>query len=227
MFRLIIFSRYPHPGSTKTRLIPALGAEGAANLHRKMAEHMVQQGRLLRDRFDLSLEIHFTGGNLQQLQAWLGSDLHYQPQVTGSLGDRLKAALQPPVAVTPHFSDTEASPISDSQISHPVVIVGTDCPAISVELLERSFQALEQADLVIGPACDGGYYLIGLRQNYPELFEGITWSSDRVFQETIDIAQRQGLAWAELEPLPDIDRPEDLLYLPPELRDLANSTLQG
>jgi glycosyltransferase A (GT-A) superfamily protein (DUF2064 family) len=108
-----------------------------------------------------------------------------------------------------------------------VVIVGTDCPAISVELLERSFQALEQADLVIGPACDGGYYLIGLRQNYPELFEGITWSSDRVFQETIDIAQHQGLAWAELEPLPDIDRPEDLLYLPPELRDLANSTLRG
>jgi glycosyltransferase A (GT-A) superfamily protein (DUF2064 family) len=196
-----------------------------------MAERMVQEGRLLRDRFDLSLEIHFTGGSLHQLQAWLGSDLHYQPQVTGSLGDRLKAVLQTDTADSPISQPQISRPqisqpqISQTPISRPVVIVGTDCPAISVELLERSFQALEQADLVLGPACDGGYYLIGLRQNYPELFEGITWSSDRVFQETINIAQRQGLAWVELERLPDIDRPEDLQYLPRELWEPANPAL--
>jgi len=208
MNRLIIFSRYPAPGSTKTRLIPALGAEGAATLHRKMAERMVQEGRLLRDRFNLnlSLYLYFTGGSLNQLQTWLGSDLHYQLQSEGSLGDRLKAALEDLFSVT--------SPTTPQ----PVIIIGTDCPGISTDLLMRSFQALQQSDLVIGPAFDGGYYLIGLKQYHPDLFEGITWSSDRVFSETIAIAQAQGLSWVELERLPDIDRPEDLPYLPPELQ---------
>lgn len=202
MGSLIIFSRYPQPGTTKTRLIPALGAEGAAALQRCMAERLVEQGRLLRDRFDLTLQICFTGGSLPQLQAWLGADLHYQVQGEGDLGDRLQAALQHQFQVQP---------------SRPIVVVGTDCPGISADLLQRSFQHLQAADLVIGPALDGGYYLIGLNQYHPELFEGITWSSDRVLRQTLAIAQRLKLSWVELEPLPDIDRPEDLQFLPPEL----------
>jgi len=198
MNTLIIFTRYPTPGTTKTRLIPALGSEGAAALHRQMVERMVQEGRLLRDRFEVGLCLCFSGGTLPQMQNWLGEDLIYQAQQRGNLGDRLCGVLQP---------------LFQSQPSQSVVIMGTDCPAISADLLARSFQHLETADLVIGPALDGGYYLIGFNHYYPQLFEEIPWSSDRVFQETIDRAQGQNLTWVALEPLPDIDRPEDLAYL--------------
>jgi len=208
MNTLVIFTRYPTPGTTKTRLIPALGAEGAATLHRWMVERMVQEGRLLRDRFGVEVYVCFSGGTVQEMQLWLGDDLSYEAQQMGNLGDRLCGVLRDRFQVQSSLS------CQSSTSSQSVVMIGTDCPGISADLLERSFQHLKSVELVIGPALDGGYYLIGVNDYYPQLFEGITWSSDRVFQETIDRAEGQNLTWVALEPLPDIDRPEDLTYLP-------------
>jgi uncharacterized protein len=97
------------------------------------------------------------------------------------------------------------------------VIIGTDCPGLDTRLLAQTFEALQTSDLVLGPALDGGYYLIGLRRVIPDLFENIAWSTDRVLSQTLGIAQGLNLSIHLLPELPDIDRPEDLKFLPPHL----------
>lgn len=192
--RLIIFTRYPEPGKAKTRLIPALGAEGAAHLHRHMAEHCLQQARSLQSVRPIELEIRFAGGTPAQMTTWLGADLSYQPQGEGDLGDRMARAFQ---------TGFDAGRKS-------IVLIGTDCPDLDTYLLEQAFRELQQHDLVLGRATDGGYYLIGLRHPVPELFQGIRWSTSEVLAQTVEIAERLGLTIAYLPMLSDVDRPEDL-----------------
>ena len=91
-----------------------------------------------------------------------------------------------------------------------VVLIGTDCPDLNAQLIAEAFQALGEHDLVLGPAIDGGYYLIGLRRLIPELFTGIPWSTSAVLRQTLRIAQKLELAVAQLPLLSDVDRPEDL-----------------
>jgi hypothetical protein len=91
------------------------------------------------------------------------------------------------------------------------VIIGTDCPDLTIEILTQAFEALKQHDLVLGPAADGGYYLIGLRRLLPELFVEVSWGTSQVRQQTVEIAQSLDLAIAFLPLLNDIDRPEDLV----------------
>ena len=195
--KLIIFTRYPEPGKTKTRLIPVLGKAGAANLHRLMAQRTIARALSLQKSRRLSVEIHHTGGSQQQMQDWLGTDLIYQNQIDGDLGARMTAAFQNSF---------------DSGVDK-VAIVGTDCPDLKAEILAQAFDELSDRDLVLGPAKDGGYYLIGLRRSIPELFDGINWGTSEVFASTRAIAQNLGLNIAVLPILADIDRPEDLLGL--------------
>ncbi|PSB26682.1 TIGR04282 family arsenosugar biosynthesis glycosyltransferase [Stenomitos frigidus] len=192
--RLIIFTRYPEPGKAKTRLIPALGAEAAADIHRHMTEHTLAQVKPLQQNRPLTVEVWFVGGDRAQMQTWLGDDLTYQPQPEGDLGDRMAQAFQ--IALESGVKAT--------------VIIGTDCPELTGAVLEQAFQALQQTDLVLGPATDGGYYLIGLRLFVPELFKTIAWSTDRVFQQTVDIASNLNLSLTNLPTLTDVDRPDDL-----------------
>lgn len=192
--RLIIFTRYPEPGKAKTRLIPALGAEGAAHLHQQMAEHTLQQARSLQSLRPIEIEIRFAGGTTANMTTWLGADLSYQPQGEGDLGDRMARAFQA------GFEDSCAS----------IVLIGTDCPDLDVDLLDQAFRELQQHDLVLGSAADGGYYLIGLRSAAPKLFQAVPWSTSEVLQQTVTIAQQLGLTIAYLPMLSDIDRPEDL-----------------
>jgi rSAM/selenodomain-associated transferase 1 len=192
--RLVVFTRYPEPGKAKTRLIPALGELGAAELHRQMAEHTLMQVRGLQAVRNLSVEVRFAGGDFAQMQGWLGADLNYQMQGEGDLGDRLFHACQ----------------VTFNNGNDSVVMIGTDCPDLDTALLQKAFQELRQHDLVLGPATDGGYYLIGLRRPVPQLFTGIAWSTAEVLQQTVAIAKRLGLAIAYLPTLSDIDHPEDL-----------------
>ena len=195
---LILFTRYPQSGTTKTRLIPALGAEGAAMLQRQMTEHTLRQieqfaSEQLVKTEPIALEIWFTGERAQ-MQQWLGAERNYQAQGTGNLGDRMARAFQSAFA-----SGVEKA-----------VIIGSDCPQLDADRLSQAFRSLQTHDLVLGEATDGGYYLIGLRQFVADLFVGIDWSTERVLQQTLDIAKRLSLSIALLEPLTDIDRPEDL-----------------
>ncbi|MGK7922435.1 MAG: TIGR04282 family arsenosugar biosynthesis glycosyltransferase [Trichodesmium sp.] len=192
--QLIIFTRYPEPGKTKTRLIPALGAEGAANLQRQMTEKTITIAQKLFNLMLLSVEVRFAGGNLELMKNWLGADLKYQEQGTGDLGERIIRAFQS----------------SFNQEMNYVVIIGIDCPSLTSEIILEAFTKITNFDLVIGPATDGGYYLIGLKKIIPELFQGINWGTSEVLSQTVAIAQNLNLAIEYLPPLSDIDRPEDL-----------------
>ncbi|WP_017654446.1 TIGR04282 family arsenosugar biosynthesis glycosyltransferase [Fortiea contorta] len=191
---LIIFTRYPEAGKTKTRLIPALGAVGAANLQRQMTEHTIFQVQELQKKTALSCEVRFAGGNWQLMQDWLGQDLAYHSQGGGDLGERMERSLREALQ-------------SGAQ---RVIIIGTDCPGVNSQILATAFEQTQAFDLVLGPALDGGYYLIGLHRYIKELFANIDWGTSQVLQQTMDIAQKLNLSHLYLPPLADIDRPEDL-----------------
>jgi rSAM/selenodomain-associated transferase 2/rSAM/selenodomain-associated transferase 1 len=197
---LIVFTRYPEPGTTKTRLIPLIGAEGAADLQRKMTEHTMLQVKRVSTRRELSIEIRYHGGDKNLMQNWLGQDFGYRPQGSGDLGRRMKRSLEDAFRA----GATEA------------VIIGTDIPEITEGIIQKSFDALKLKNLVLGPAKDGGYYLIGLQKNslskaIPDLFTGINWGAGDVFEKTIKIAKDSGLSFTLLDVLKDVDHPEDLM----------------
>jgi uncharacterized protein len=195
--RLILFSRYPIAGQAKTRLIPALGATGAAQLQRQMTEWTFAMAMACA----VSVQICFCGGTIAQMRQWLGDGPDYQPQGDGDLGERMARAVESALA----------------QGYQRVVIIGTDCPAIDQNLVREAFDRLHQNDLVLGAAADGGYYLIGLRRWVPEIFQAIPWSSELVLTKTLAIADTLAIPYDVLKVLPDIDRPEDLPHLPPLL----------
>lgn len=199
--RLIIFTRYPQPGKAKTRLIPALGPDAAAQLQRQMTEHTLRQVQMLQASYPVSVEIWFAStvteaeaNDRQRMQEWLGTTWTYQMQQGDGLGERLITAIQAAF---------------DAGMKQ-VVTIGTDCPGLDAMRMQQAFEQLQSADLVLGPATDGGYYLIGLKQLIPQLFAEIAWGTERVFQQTIAIADQLNLTVALLDPLTDVDRPEDL-----------------
>jgi rSAM/selenodomain-associated transferase 1 len=193
--KLIIFTRYPEPGKTKTRLIPMLGIEGAAQLHRQLTAGTIWQAKQLLSA-QVSMEVHFTGGTKKLMGEWLGNDFFYEHQVTGDLGEKMAAAFE----------------MSFNLGIEKVVLIGTDCPGLNGELMSLAFDKLDSKDLVLGPALDGGYYLIGLRKFIPDLFRGINWGTGEVLAQTMAIAEGLNFNLAFLIPLADIDRPEDLSF---------------
>lgn len=183
--RVVLFTRWPEPGHAKTRLIPALGAEGAAALHRRLTERAVSACRAS----GLAVEVRTTGAPLANFAAWLGDDLCFVDQSDGDLGDRLSRAA----AVT------------------PVLLVGADIPDMTAAHLCSAAAALDAASVTIGPAEDGGYWLLGLATPMPALFNDIAWGTSAVFAATV---ARLAAPPAILETLADLDRPEDLARWP-------------
>ncbi len=186
----MLFTRYPVPGQTKTRMILALGPEGAADLQREMTEHVMRAAGGLRVGF----EVRFEGGSDEQMRDWLGADVTVTPQGEGDLGERMARA----------FADRFSAG------AESVSIIGADCPSVTGDLLDETFAALRRRDLVLGPAADGGYYLIGLRRPEPLLFADMPWGSDQVLAVTLRRAEHRRLTMHLLPELPDVDRPEDL-----------------
>ena len=193
---LIIFTRYPEVGKTKTRLIPAIGAEKAANLQRQMTELTLKKTEELKLKLDLNVYIYFAGGNQSLMKKWLGKDWLFKTQSQGDLGKKMYSA----------FTDSFAQ--GDKQS----ILIGIDCPSLSIEILATAFEAIKNHDLLIGKAEDGGYYLIGLNQLRYELFKNISWGTSQVFAETMTIAEKLNLSIYHLPILRDIDRPEDLQF---------------
>lgn len=193
---LIVFSRYPEPGITKTRLIPVLGPERAAILQRQMTEDTIAKVRELITDFPLEIEICYEGGSEPQMVEWLG-EFDYQQQIKGDLGGKMSEAF------ARHFQ----------QKNKKIVIIGTDCPGLNGEMIREAFDLLSNNDLVLGPACDGGYYLIGQSTEAPFLFIDIPWGTGDVLLETNKMALFHQLKVSYLKELADIDRPEDLSLL--------------
>jgi len=197
--RLIIFTRYPEPGTTKTRMIPVLGAEGAADLQRRMTDHLVSKLKTWMEQRPVEVEIRFDGGSQRLMRDWLGPSFTYGCQGRGPIGRRMQRAL------VDGFQNGFTS----------IVIIGSDIPDISTAIIQQAFEALKSNSLVLGPAGDGGYYLLGMQkadkgQAYPELFEGINWGTHQVLAQTIAAAHQLGIGYALLDTLKDVDRPEDL-----------------
>ena len=212
--RLIIFTRFPEPGTTKTRLIGALGEEGAADLQRRLTERLAARVRAFvraeapetgtGGEAGIDVEVRFEGGDAERMRQWLGEGAEqapfaYRPQGCGDLGERMERA----------FNDAFGRD-DPSQAAGRVVLAGSDIPDLTAEILKRAFAELESHDLVLGPAEDGGYYLIGLTRPAPGLFRDVPWGADRVLARTREIAGRLGLSVRLLETLRDVDRPEDL-----------------
>ncbi|MBI5488040.1 MAG: TIGR04282 family arsenosugar biosynthesis glycosyltransferase [Deltaproteobacteria bacterium] len=198
---LIILTRYPVPGRVKTRLIPALGAERAAALHGELARLTLAAAREARASAGCAVEVHHDGGDVAAMAAWLGDDVAFEPQVDGDLGRRLRYAAESALARRPGR----------------VVLVGSDCPQLEARHLVDAFAALATSGVVLGPARDGGYYLIGLSRSAPELFDGIPWGTDRVLARTLEVIRSTGCSVLLLDPLADIDEPDDLRILPDAL----------
>ncbi len=202
---LIIFTRYPVPGRTKTRLIPALGAEGAADLQRQMTEHTLNNIRPLTDK-GIGVQVRFDGDEAGEMVQWLGDELDLAPQGEGNLGDRMKRA----------FTD------SFSEGLEKVVVIGTDCPSLDSDSVLEALYLLEENALVLGPATDGGYYLIGIRSDDPEwlyelIFENIPWGTNQVFNVTVNALAETGLDLGLLDEKADVDEPEDLIHWEKEM----------
>ena len=203
---LIIFTRFPTPGLTKTRLIPALGAEGEADLQRQMTEHTLSVvGPLISE--GIQLQVRYEGGDESDMKKWLGEVLSFVPQGEGDLGDCMRRA----------FGD------SFKEGFDRVVIVGTDCPSLDSESVVEGFDLLEENTLVLGPAVDGGYYLIGIRSDasewlYELVFENIPWGTDQVFNTTVNVLAETGLDVGLLNEKADVDEPEDLVHWEEQFR---------
>ena len=195
---VIVFARVPRPGRAKTRLVPALGAEGAAALAERMLRHAVAQAMAVHAatvRLCLTPDDD-THPVLDALQREHPA-LQVTGQGEGDLGQHMARALD------------------DALRTHDAaVLLGTDAPALDAERIVEAAAALRTHDAVFVPALDGGYVLVGLARPAPELFTGIAWSTPQVMAETRERAAQAGVTLAELAPVADVDVPEDLVHVP-------------
>jgi rSAM/selenodomain-associated transferase 1 len=198
----MVFARAPQPGEAKTRLIPALGKAGAAALHRRLVAHSLRAA---------------TDAQLGPVELWCAPDagdpffrecerrfgVTLRSQGQGDLGARMQGAFEAALARTPR-----------------AILVGSDIPALSAQYLHDAERALVGGDdVVIGPAEDGGYVLVGLSHCDPELFRGIPWGGPEALAETRRRIAALGWRVIELPALWDVDRPEDLERMPEEMRE--------
>lgn len=193
---LQIFTKPPRAGLVKRRLIPALGAAGAAALYVRLLEHTLETATA--SGFGTVSLWSTATADREIRQLALRNNVRLQRQTGDDLGERMSHALGVALARA-RFA----------------VLIGCDCPELSSADLRQAAGWLRAgADAVLGPATDGGYYLIALRRPVLGLFTHIDWGTDQVLEQTRARMSRAGLSWHELPEYRDIDRPEDLEYLP-------------
>ena len=200
--RLIIFLKAPRPGFVKTRLAAALGPDGACAAYVRLVETLLHR---LRDRTDV--ELRFTPDDAAaEVRSWARPGWLMEPQGRGDLGGRLICAVEKA------FHDR----------CEAVAIIGADCPEVSNGDVDGALEivASGKADVVLGPAKDGGYWLIALRKPVAGLFTGIAWSTDSVLAETRARAHGLGLTVEEMRTLTDVDTPDDWDSISGRLADL-------
>jgi rSAM/selenodomain-associated transferase 1 len=187
--KLIVFVKAPRSGAVKTRLAAAIGHEAACSAYRSLVETLLGRIGGLR-----SVELRYAPDDAaNEIAGWLRPGWETRPQGAGDLGERLQRA----------FAE------GFSEGSCRIVTIGSDCPDMTSADVQDAWTALAEKDVVLGPATDGGYWLIGLRQPQPSLFEDMAWSTESVAQQTIERAQRLGLSTKVLRQLADVDSEAD------------------
>lgn len=202
--RLLVFAKAPVAGRVKTRLIPVLGADGACALHARLVRHTLATA-VQADVCPVELWCAPSAGHpfFEACQREFGVTLHVQSGKC--LGERMSQALEHVLQRCPY-----------------AVLIGTDCPALTMDDLRQALTALEKGvDAVLGPAEDGGYVLIGLRRHQRPVFDQIPWGTSAVLDETRERLSMLRWNWEELPVRWDVDRPEDVA------RFLAHEEKQG
>ena len=188
--KLIVLVKAPRPGWVKTRLASGgLGFEGAANAYRSLVRDLLGTLAPL-DGVELRFAPDDAGA---EIAGWLKPSWTASPQGEGDLGGRLARAFDAAFAAG----------------ADRVLVIGSDCPFVELADLAEAWEALHTHDVVIGPAADGGYWLVGLRQSQPALFQNMPWSTSRVFELTEQRAQQSGLFLHLCRVLGDVDSIED------------------
>lgn len=187
--RLIVFLKAPRPGTVKTRLARALGPEVACDAYRRLVATLLNQLAELP-----GVELCYSPDDaLEEVRPWLREGWRSAPQRDGDLGERLRRA----------FDRTFA------EGAERIVVVGSDCPTVIPSDIHAAWNGLHTHDVVLGPAIDGGYWLIGLRRPQPELFRDIPWGESTVLRRTVERARRSGLSLELLREQRDIDTVDD------------------
>ncbi len=187
--KLIVFLKAPRPGHVKTRLAQALGAEEACQVYRSLIDDLLRHFEALQN-----VELRFTPDDaLHEIEQWRRPAWVARPQGEGDLGERLQRAFQQALAAG----------------AKRVVVIGADCPDVTAQDIEMAWTSLMQVDVVIGPAADGGYWLLGLARLYSVLFQNIPWSTNQVLRETLARAQEASLRVQVLSQYSDVDTEGD------------------
>lgn len=194
MDRLIVFTRYPVPGVTKTRLIPELGHLNAADVHRKLTENIIYQIKQLHAEKGLCYEVCYTGGSKEEMKVWLGNDLTYTEQAQGDLGVRMYSSI------TGAFNTGGGK----------AVLIGTDIPEPVSGYIEMAFSRLDEKDIILGPTIDGGYWLVGMKSPH-NIFNEVNWGTETVLAQTVDMIRLHGLTFFLFPEINDIDTVDDLI----------------
>ena len=194
-----MLTRYPRLGEVKTRLAPPLSPEDALALHDRLTRHTLRSMLALQATGDARAQVRTDAAFARVAYDWLGRGFAARYQGEGDLGDRIRLA----------FGETFA------RGAERVVVVGSDCPRLTAGHLRDALARLDEVDVVLGPADDGGYYLVALgrdasKRSVPVLFSNVAWGTDAVLESTLAICEEHGLSSALLERLPDVDRPEDI-----------------
>lgn len=213
---VIVFAKNPVPNQVKTRLVPALSPEQAATLY---TAFLVDWCDTLAKLPDVDLIIAYTPAAARSdLQALIGDDVIYIPQLGADLGERLTSATQ----------------WATEQGYTKILLVGSDSPTLPTSYISKASTRLDSRDVVIGPSTDGGYYLIGfsatnIAMTVPLIFEEIAWSTADVFQQTVARIQSLKASFGLLPPWYDIDTAEDLAFLQAHISAmrLAGETVQA
>jgi rSAM/selenodomain-associated transferase 1 len=203
---LIVFAKAPVEAQCKTRLIPLLGESGATEFYKDLLQHCLHRVSQL-DNTDIALYVtpHTQHPFIQQLATNYGTAL--QAQQGKDLGERMHHAMQ-----------------QGLQAYQRVVLIGSDCPDITAHYLEQAFATLQQSELVIGPAKDGGYVLIGGQRISTDIFANTHWGNEQVLAQCLQNIHHAGYSHQCLPTLQDIDTPEDFLQNQLQLQTLLGKT---
>ncbi|MDP2364525.1 MAG: TIGR04282 family arsenosugar biosynthesis glycosyltransferase [Ignavibacteria bacterium] len=191
---IIIFTRYPIEGKVKTRLASTIGNHYAKEFYKIISEKIINGTKLIRNSYKY---VFYSNENEKDLvKKWLGNSFLYSHQEGNNLGEKMTNAFR---KVFSHGAKKS-------------IIIGTDIPDLSPQIIKEAIKQLDKTDIVIGPSKDGGYYLLGMKKYYPAIFENIEYSSHTVFSETIAIAEKLNLTYSTLELLQDIDTEDDIIH---------------
>jgi rSAM/selenodomain-associated transferase 1 len=191
---LAIYVKDPENDLVKTRLAASIGQEAARSVYRKLLAHT----RSVTDQLTGADSYVCYANQLNAADGWQSDRYARVKQAGSGLGERMENTLTDLLG----------------KGYQRVVLIGSDCPEINLQIMEQAFEALHHCDLVLGPANDGGYYLVGIRRLLPGIFGLPTWSHNRVLQMTLEIARAHQYSYTLLPALNDIDDLEDLQQYP-------------